>query len=135
MMWRYLPLIALVGCSTTAKLTPRSQTVVKSPKLLSVTSADNIQVIIPPPTIHAWTWDWPAGAVVYSNLPVVNVEFDLEHRTTLNGEWSLYCRTNQPPVSFSFTNDQEYFRVGTHYIDDVNGPFYDTPNTGPDATN
>ncbi len=129
-MLRYLPilLIALAGCiSETAKITPKAHRVVKSPKLasapiMSMLSSDNVDNIAPAPSWHI-TWGWPCASP--TNLPQPNIEFDLEKRDDMTSDWFLYTRTNQPPVAFEATNGQGYFRVGVHYIDPDNGPFYD----------
>lgn len=68
---------------------------------------------IQPP--HNLVWDY------YKPMPVDDIEFDVERRDTLTSQWTLYCRTNQPPVSFEFTGNEGYFRVGAHYVDSSTG--------------
>lgn len=85
------------GCVTGPLASP-------SPKVVVGSSLDQPGSIT---TNRTLIWDYP------ETMPVDGIEFDLEHSFDLI-HWSLYCRTNQPPVPFGFTNEYEFFRVGAH---------------------
>lgn len=106
MRWTLI-LIFLAGCATTGSPV--------DPPTLTVTSKAQPLVINPP---VPWYITWQISQDGNTNMPQDNVEFDVEKRDGLGPDtpWYLYCRTNQPPVPFTFDGSAGYFRVGDHWI-------------------
>lgn len=76
-------------------------------------------------TTQPWRIDWNIE-MADTNMPQAGVEFDVQKCNDIaNPVWSLYCRTNQPPVPFFSLGDTGYFRVGVHLINitQVPAPF------------
>lgn len=138
-------MLVFTGCmSDTARITPPPLRVVKPPKLKNTvvaTMRSSANVVVDPLPTHWLTWNWSlTEGGVPVQLPFTNVaniiEFDVEHRLDLQtDQWSLFCRTNQPPVPFQYNQNQEYFRVGVHVVSPTTGEssiyFYDPdPSAG-----
>ena len=61
--------------------------------------------LLPPPTRKSLHWTYPLP------LPRPTVEFDVEHSESVFGPWTLYQRTNQPPVELKLPG---FYKVGAH---------------------
>lgn len=100
----------MCGCAQQAPISTSSTSLNR----LSIPAAANASplIIISPNQLQV-SWSIISDN---TNMPQANVEFDVERRDKIEGEWYLFCRTNTPPVLFLYNEDQGYFRVGAHWI-------------------
>ena len=98
-----LPFVLLLSGCATKPVTPPMPTMRQAPQFSAL-------VVEPSPPVRRGIW-WTAlidGKTVA--LPHPALEFDVE-RTDNFKSWTLYVRTNQPPVEIP---DPGYYRVGVH---------------------
>lgn len=117
MRW-LLFLTLLAGCATATNPTLPPMPPAIQPEVVTAMSKALPLVVVVPDKPWNIVWELREQDNNPVQMPADNVEFDVEHTFSLTPpvQWTLYCRTSQPPVPFWLTNQQEYFRVGDHWI-------------------